>query len=311
MPAQDELPSNQTVQAILVEIMPGYLDFQVQALAGSYSNQTHLVIVKLAGGIERKIVVRRYNADNGDCEGKARREFATLKLLLGQPVPVPKPIYLDAAGELLAPAGIVTEFVPGNMIVVAKDPADWVARIEQVAQLLAQIHQTPYDAETQAVMKDANKEATWFLKQGSAPEFMKRHPDGEMIWETLNELMPKRQIGPPGLIHLDYWSGNILWEAGRISAVVDWEEASYGEPGVDVAYCLMELYLFGLDAAADRFLQAYEHTAGSKVTNLGLWELAAAARPMTDLEGWMTQPGMVERFRAFIARAKVMALANV
>jgi aminoglycoside phosphotransferase (APT) family kinase protein len=98
-------------------------------------------------------------------------------------------------------------------------------------------------------------------------------------------------------------SGNILWENDRISAIVDWEEAGYGDPGMDVAYCLMELYLEGMDTAAAEFLQAYEQEAGRPVANLAYWELAAAARPMIDIDGWITRPFMAERFRRFIANA--------
>jgi hypothetical protein len=72
---------------------------------------------------------------------------------------------------------------------------------------------------------------------------------------------------------------------------------------MDVAYCLMELYLEGMDTAAARFLQAYEQEAGRPVANLAYWELAAAARPMIDIDGWITRPFMAERFRRFIANA--------
>lgn len=39
------------------------------------------------------------------------------------------------------------------------------------------------------------------------------------------------------LVHLDDWRGNVLWDRGQTTAVVDWEEAACGDPVVDVAYC--------------------------------------------------------------------------
>ena len=63
----------------------------------------------------------------------------------------------------------------------------------------------------------------------------------------------------------------------------------------------MELYLEGMDAAAAEFLQAYEAQAGQPVANLAYWELVATARPMYDIDGWITRPFMAERFHKFIA----------
>jgi aminoglycoside phosphotransferase (APT) family kinase protein len=150
---------------------------------------------------------------------------------------------------------------------------------------------------------DANREAVWFLHGGTVPDYMRAHPDGEAVWQTVKTYWPQIQPVAPVLIHLDYWSGNILWHENRISAVVDWEEAAYGDPAVDLAYCLMELALEGMDEAADECLRVYQAASGQKVANLGLWQLAAAARPMTDPEGWFTRPQMEARFRRFIAQA--------
>lgn len=91
----------------------------------------------------------------------------------------------------------------------------------------------------------------------------------------------------PVLVHLDYWHGNILWHRGRISAVVDWDFAGYGDPAIDVAYFRMNMYLRGIKEAADVFLRAYEEGAGKVVKNLGSRELAAAAQPLPDPMLWI------------------------
>jgi aminoglycoside phosphotransferase (APT) family kinase protein len=87
-------------------------------------------------------------------------------------------------------------------------------------------------------------------------------------------------------LHIDYWSGNILWHENEISAVIDWEEASYGDPACDVAYARMNMVLMSLPEAADEFLRVYESETGSKIKNLGFWELAACVRPMIDPVDW-------------------------
>jgi aminoglycoside phosphotransferase (APT) family kinase protein len=105
------------------------------------------------------------------------------------------------------------------------------------------------------------------------------------------------------LVHVDYWSGNILWVGDRISAVVDWEEAGYGDPAVDVAYCVMELALEGFDVAVADFIDEYVRTSGRRVDNLGYWKLAAAVRPMLDIDARITTPAMARRFDRFIEQA--------
>jgi hypothetical protein len=59
-----------------------------------------------------------------------------------------------------------------------------------------------------------------------------------------------------------------------------------------------------MSEAADEFLSVYEAKAGRRVAKLGLWELAAAARPMFDPEGWRTESPAKERFSQFIAEAR-------
>ena len=105
-----------------------------------------------------------------------------------------------------------------------------------------------------------------------------RDPDGEMVWHLLNEHWTRRIPLPARFQHTDYWSGNILWQGDEISAVVDWEEAGYGDPAGDVAYCRMEYFLEGLPDAADTFLRVYQAQAGRQLPNLPLFELAASAR---------------------------------
>jgi aminoglycoside phosphotransferase (APT) family kinase protein len=178
-------------------------------------------------------------------------------------------------------------------------PLDWARRL---AAMLARIHSIPCD-HARPFLLDANAEATWFLRAGGVPEFMQAHPDGAMVWQAVHDRMPGIQPVAPALVHLDYWRGNVLWEEGQIAAVVDWEEAGYGDPGIDVAYCYMEMAIMGMVEASVEFLRVYEAQTG-QVANLGFWELAAAARPMTDMAGWITDPSMGERFRQFIVEAR-------
>ena len=125
-----------------------------------------------------------------------------------------------------------------------------------------------------------------------------------MIWHLINDHWHQRLSARPRFQHTDYWSGNILWLRDKISAVVDWEEAGYGDPAGDVAYARIEYFLEGLPEAAETFLRVYLAETGWQLPNLPISELAASVRPMTDPAGWFTRPNMEERYRKFIKDAK-------
>lgn len=298
----DDLPSKSLVQALLDVIAPGSAVAAIHPLAGSYSNFTHMVAVDSAAGIRSRIVIRRYAEAGGHRARKARVEYHTLAWLQDHAVPVPEPLYLDEEGTLLGSPGIVTRFVPGTQILAPPDPQSWACAM---ATMLAKIHSVPCHAKAKRFLLDGNPEVVWFLRAGAVPEFMQAHPDGGQIWQAVHDLRPRIQPVAPTLVHIDYWPGNLLWDGDQISAVVDWEEAAYGDPGIDVAYCRMELFLSGMDRAAEEFLRAYEAEMGGSVANLGFWELAAAARPMFAPASWrINEPQIGQRFRRFIADAR-------
>lgn len=116
-------------------------------------------------------------------------------------------------------------------------------------------------------------------------------------------MLPRREHAARGLAHTDYWPGNVLWAQGKISAVLDWEEATCEEPAADVAYCRMDMILNGRDEAAAEFMRLYEAKTGRPLANLAFWELAASVRPMYSPDGWISDSPNRERFRAFVADA--------
>jgi aminoglycoside phosphotransferase (APT) family kinase protein len=185
------------------------------------------------------------------------------------------------------------------------EPADPLSCARALATTLAKIHSVPCDAEARGFLLEANSAATWFLRRDTVPSVMDAHPDGAMLWQMLRDLLPAIQPAPPTLVHIDYWLGNLLWDRGRIAAVVDWEEAGYGDPGIDVAFCRMDMFLNGMGRrAADEFLNVYEAEMGRQVANLGFWELAAGARQTYDPEGLIPgSPAEEESFGQFIADA--------
>ena len=277
------------IRPLLARVMPGSSLLNIELLPGSFSNHTHWVEARLPDGNLHKIVVRRYKIfgdyDRGE---KAQREFKTFELLNQNQVPAPQALLLDETGEILGAPGIVTGFVEGSLLLEAPtDLMDWAGKL---GRMLAKIHAIPCGNEEQSFLLKGNAEASWFLKYDSPPIYMQEYPGGVNLWQTLRELYPNIRAISRSLLHIDYWSGNILWHQNEISAVLDWEEAAYGDPAIDVAYARMNMFLMNLPEAADEFLRVYESETGGKIENLGFWELAASVRPMIDPIDWKVDP---------------------
>lgn len=302
MSQDNNASSTKSLQAVLEIIEPGSTFVAIHSLAGDFSNSTHRVDGRAPDGALFQVVTRRYaifgDYDRGE---KARREFKTLQLLKRHGLPVPDPLYLDDDGAILGSPGIVTRYAPGQLALAPPYPAQWA---ETLAKTLARIHKVPLNDANASFLLDGNSEALWFLKStAQIPPYISAHPKGSALWSAIVESLPNLEKVAPALVHIDYWSGNILWDNGSISAVADWEEAAQGDPGIDVAYCRMDMILCGLSEAADTFLATYEQEMGRLVANLGFWELAAAVRPMFSPDGWISESPAVERFADFVDTA--------
>jgi aminoglycoside phosphotransferase (APT) family kinase protein len=301
-----QLP-DETARKVLDMISPGSALTSISVPPGSFSNFTHIVEARAADGSPLKVVVRCYKVfgdyDRGE---KARREFKSFELLHKHGIPVPEPLLLDETGEVLGIPGIVSRFVPGSLVL--DPPADPLGWARKLAVTLAKIHSIPCGEEEQKFLLKGNAEASWVVKFEAAPQYMRDYPGGAELWQAIRDLCLHIRPVTPSLVHIDYWSGNILWYEDEISAVIDWEEAAYGDRGIDVAYARMNMMLMGLPQAAEEFLHVYEAGTGHKVENLGFWELAAAVRPMIDPQDWKVHqsPGM-DRFQGFIAEARKRA----
>ena len=296
--------SEETAHTLLNILAPGSKPVSITVPDGSFSNLTHVVEARLKNGKVIKFVVRRYkvfgNYDRGE---KARREFKTFQLLNRWQVPAPEALLLDDSGDILGSPGIVVSFVPGHLKMdTISNPMDWARKL---AYTLSNIHSIPCGKEEQSFLLRGNTEATWFLNSERPPAYMQAYPGGTELWQFLHEEWPKIQNVPPVLLHIDYWSGNILWHENEISAVIDWEEAAYGDPAVDVGYARMNMTMMGLADAAEEFLRTYEAETEKRLQNLGFWELAAAVRPMLNPHDWQIDrsPGQ-DIFLKFIEEAK-------
>jgi aminoglycoside phosphotransferase (APT) family kinase protein len=259
--------SPETCHTLLREIDPSCRFTSVRPMGAEGTHPAYVIEAQTAAGSSLKLAVKCYSNNYGPASRRARVEFKTLQMLQKYAVPVPTPLYLDEEGALFGTGTIVTSFVAGKQLFSLDDPLQGA---RDMAQVLAKIHSVPVGASEKEWLYDNNDEAVWFRRKGVIPEDMASHPDGLMVWNEIERLLPLWQPVPPTFVHTDYWIGQLLWEQGKITAVLDWEEAGYGDPIYDLAYCRMDLYLGKMGpVAADEFLKTYEAEMGQPAQKPG------------------------------------------
>jgi len=92
-------------------------------------------------------------------------------------------------------------------------------------------------------------------------------------------------------VHGDVWGGNMLWEGDRCVALIDWNTAGVGDPGVDLGSLRMQVALqYGQDAPA-HVLEGWERQAGRAATSVPYWDAVAALNTPTVMQAW---PGFAD-----------------
>jgi aminoglycoside phosphotransferase (APT) family kinase protein len=77
------------------------------------------------------------------------------------------------------------------------------------------------------------------------------------------------------LIHRDYHPANTLWSRQRLTGVVDWTQASWGPPGLDLGHMRWNLVLDYGQTVADNFLACYQAVTGRPPPHQGYWDLVS------------------------------------
>ncbi|MGH8994849.1 MAG: aminoglycoside phosphotransferase family protein, partial [Acidimicrobiales bacterium] len=123
------------------------------------------------------------------------------------------------------------------------------------------------------------------------------------VWERAVEIAhrPPPEL-PPVFIQRDFRPGNVLWQRGAVSGVVDWQSASIGPASADVAHCRANLFGFSLDVA-DRFTESWE-----RLTDERFHPWAEVVTIIGFLDGLPEDPGSD---RLVIEDALARAVANL
>lgn len=292
-------------------------------LAGGASARVHGVEIEEPDGRRRRLVLREYGAANLSADPRAAvTEYRLLEVLHQAGLPVPRPRHADESGAIVPGPCLLTEYIDGDTVtgpadvsafpgrtgggIPAAGPPDLAPFIRPLAQTLAAVHDIRLGRADVPFLADAG------AVRIARPEGAARAPD-EALGETairtaLMPAWPPPMVNRPVILHGDYWPGNVLWRDGRLVAIVDWEDAMFGDPLADLSVARQELWWFFGPVAAREFTARYHALRPAvDLTALPLWDLRAALRPAGKLATWglsrARKARMIAAHRQFVSEA--------
>lgn len=213
-------------------------------------------------GERRSVCFRGARIEQGD-DRVLRHEYACLRVLEGQGIPVPRLYaYCDA------PPGIVMERVRGRHdLSTAVDAAEYRAVRDEFVEILARIHALPVEPFEDAGLE--RKRGPRALALGDTAAGIERYrahairPDPviEFLIDWCERNVPE---GRDTVRFVTGDSGQFLFEAGRVTAMIDMELGYLGDPLADLGGLFsrdLSEPMGDLDALIDR----YEAVAGAPV----------------------------------------------
>lgn len=206
-------------------------------LEGGRSNLTYLV----DDGVSRWVVRRPPLGHVLPTAHDMAREYRILQGLADSPVPVPRPIAMCADESVLGAPFYVMEFVRGTAYrsdsqLTSVGPARTRRIAEALVEMLVVVHGVDPAG---AGLDDLGRPDGYLERQLSrftaqlAASHSRELPCIERLARRLGKQVPT--AGSSAIIHGDYRLDNVLIDEERVSAVLDWEMSTIGDPITDLA----------------------------------------------------------------------------
>jgi aminoglycoside phosphotransferase (APT) family kinase protein len=177
-----------------------------------------------------------------ECEAQA---LEAARVVLGDLVP--ESVAHDVTGARAGCPSLIMTYLPGKPVIHGLD-------FQKMAEPLALLH-------ARAAPRDFPHYRHWFdIDRLAIPKWTKSPETWAQLIDSLGDGEPSaNQV----FLHRDYHPGNLLWEKGMLSGIVDWPNSCRGPRGMDIAHVRGNLALVDGVVAAEQFLRVYREVVPS------------------------------------------------
>jgi aminoglycoside phosphotransferase (APT) family kinase protein len=267
---------------------------RLQLLAGGAIQENWAIDAEFDGGslAGMQRLVLRCDATTGVPSSLGRaEEFAVLRAAFAAGVTVPEPLFACDDKAVIGKPFFVMRRVAGSALgrPITLDPALEPARpaiAERLGRELARLQTVrppradlaflaPYDGPGAAIVE--------------LRAYLDTHPNPRPVLEWALHWAETHlpALLPPVLCHRDFRTGNYLLQGTRVTAILDWEFAGWGDPDEDIGWLCCKGWRFGrLDREAGGitgrapFYRGYEAESGRRLDpeRIRFWEVYANLR---------------------------------
>ncbi|MBI1891710.1 MAG: phosphotransferase family protein [Burkholderiales bacterium] len=288
------------------ENLEAYLRLQTRAenvainkmgrLSGGAIQENWALDVTLDGGAYtgRQQWVLRTDAASAVAVSLTRaQEFAVLKVAFEAGVTVPQPLWLctdrDVIGRDFFVMKRVSGVAAGHRLVREDELVPNRAALgEELGANLAQVHTiAPPNSSLSFFAPPKNNHAL-----DTIAEYREHLDEIDATYPALEWGLRWCELHAPGdaparLVHRDYRTGNYMVADGRLTGILDWEFAGWGDPLEDIGWFMAKCWRFNANereaggvAAAEDFLRGYQRVSGRTFTRqeLRYWQVMGHLR---------------------------------
>jgi len=243
----------------------------------------------------RRVVFRQHRkiVDQAECRRVTKAEHQVHHVLCGLGFAVPQPCWHhdQPDGPGVGPY-LAMEWAEGS----TKIPGAALPNaISQMAQFLVALHELDVESLGDALsavrpLEDPAVAIGPFLDDSDAARRLAAY-----LRAQGSGLFRRDDVQRRALVHGDFWPGNLLWHHDELVAVLDWEDASIGDPLADLATARCEVgYAYGPEAretlTASYCAQRGIALDGAVGKSLDLWDAYVSASALHSIAGWGLAP---------------------
>lgn len=220
------------VRGTLAALHPDEPIGELRPLSGGHSGLTYAV----SAGPARYVVKASVAAERPVGRNDMVRQARALRALAGSAVPIPAVAAVDEAD----PPWFAMQYVEGDATEPVLDEHDLPAsvirsRMLGLAGILRSLHETDAGSLESDPIDPAGELARWTRTMHAVPAEVR--PGGAELMQRLGRAAPAPIA--PTLVHGDFRLGNALCQGSKVTAVIDWELWSRGDPRIDLAWFLL------------------------------------------------------------------------